>query len=108
MKLSYVVVFERLPGNYGAYVPDLPGCISTGKTWDEMQQMIREAIVFHIEGMMGDGGWGMGDGGWGMGNLYQSPERPHRRQWHGTPVSSPRRAWQGPLPRQSWTRSKWT
>jgi predicted RNase H-like HicB family nuclease len=55
MKLSYAVVFERLPNNYGAYVPDLPGCISTGDTWDEMQQMIREAIVFHIEGIMEDG-----------------------------------------------------
>ena len=55
MKLSYAVVFERLPNNYGAYVLDLPGCISTGKIWDEMQQMIREAIVFHIEGMMEDG-----------------------------------------------------
>ena len=55
MKLSYAVVFERLPGNYGAYVPDLPGCISTGETWDEMQRMIREAISFHIEGMLEDG-----------------------------------------------------
>ncbi len=55
MKLSYAVVFERLPNNYGAYVPDLPGCISTGDTWDEMQQMIREAIVFHIERTMEDG-----------------------------------------------------
>ena len=55
MKLSYAVVFERLPNNYCAYVPDLPGCISTGDTWDEMQQMIREAIVFYIEGIMEDG-----------------------------------------------------
>ena len=55
MKLSYAVVFERLPNNYSAYVPDLPGCISTGDTWDEMQQMIREAIVFHIEGILEDG-----------------------------------------------------
>ena len=55
MRLSYAVVFERLPNNYGAYVPDLPGCISTGETWDEMQQMIREAISFHIEGMLEDG-----------------------------------------------------
>ena len=55
MKLSYAVVYQRLPNNYGAYVPDLPGCISTGDTWDEMQQMIREAIVFHVEGMVEDG-----------------------------------------------------
>ncbi len=55
MKLSYAVVYQRLPNNYGAYVPDLPGCISTGDTWDEMQQMIREAIAFHIEGMLEGG-----------------------------------------------------
>ena len=55
MRLRFAVVFERLPNNYDAYVPDLPGCISTGETWDEMQQMIREAISFHIEGMLEDG-----------------------------------------------------
>ena len=55
MRLRYAVVFERLPDNYGAYVPDLPGCISTSETWNEMQQMIREAISFHIEGMLEDG-----------------------------------------------------
>ncbi len=55
MKQTYAVVFEETPNNYCAYVPDLPGCISTGKTWDEMQLMIREAIAFHIEGMLEDG-----------------------------------------------------
>ena len=33
MKLAYSVVFERTPNNYSAYVPDVPGCVSTGKTW---------------------------------------------------------------------------
>ena len=37
MKLTYVVVFEKAPDNYSAYVPDLPGCISTGRDWEEMQ-----------------------------------------------------------------------
>ena len=55
MKLKYSVVFERMPNNYGAYVPDLPGCISTGDTWEEVQEMIRVAIAFHIEGLMEDG-----------------------------------------------------
>ncbi len=55
MKLKYAVVFEQTPNNYGAYVPDVPGCISTGKTWDEMQAMIREALTFHIEAMLEDG-----------------------------------------------------
>ena len=55
MKLRYAVVFEQTPNNYGAYAPDVPGCISTGKTWEEMQEMIREALAFHIEGMVEDG-----------------------------------------------------
>ena len=55
MKLTYAVVFEQTPNNYGAYVPDVPGCISTGQTWDEMHAMIREALVFHIEALLEDG-----------------------------------------------------
>ena len=47
MRLKYAVVFERSPNNYGAYVPDLPGCISTGDDWEHMQEMIKEAITFH-------------------------------------------------------------
>ena len=53
MKRKYAVVFERSPNNYGAYVPDLPGCVSVGDTWEEMQAMITEAITFHIEDMLG-------------------------------------------------------
>lgn len=52
MKLRYAVVFEQTPNNYCAYVPDLPGCISTGKTWPEMKEMIHEAITGHIEVML--------------------------------------------------------
>ena len=55
MKLSYVVVFEQGPNNYSAYVPDVPGCVSAGDTWEEMQAMIKEALEFHIEGMLEDG-----------------------------------------------------
>ena len=55
MKLTYAVVFERTPNNYAAYAPDLPGCISTGRTWEEMQWMIREAITVHLEVMREDG-----------------------------------------------------
>ena len=55
MKLTYAVVFEQSPNNYGAYVPDVPGCVSTGETWDEMQAMIREAITLHIELMLEHG-----------------------------------------------------
>ena len=55
MKLTYVVVFEKAPNNYCAYIPDLPGCVSVGRTWEEMQWMIREAITGHIEVMHEDG-----------------------------------------------------
>ena len=53
---KYAVVIEKIPdSNYSAYVPDLPGCISTGDTRDEIEKNIREAIEFHIEGMIEDG-----------------------------------------------------
>lgn len=55
MKLRYMAVFEQTPNNYSAYVPDVPGCISTGKTWKKMQEMIVEAVTFHIEMMLEDG-----------------------------------------------------
>jgi len=55
MKLTYAVVFEQTPNNYAAYVPDVPGCVSTGESWDEMLAMIREALVFHIEAILEDG-----------------------------------------------------
>ena len=55
MRLNYVVVYERTPSNYGAYVPELPGCIATGKGWQEIQTTFREAIVFHIEGLIESG-----------------------------------------------------
>ena len=55
MKLRYAVVFEQTPNNYCAYVPDVPGCISTGNTWYKMLSMIHEALTFHIEMMVEDG-----------------------------------------------------
>ena len=52
MKLKYGVVFERTPNNHCAYLPDLPGCISTGGTWEEMQQTIRDAVPAHVDMML--------------------------------------------------------
>jgi predicted RNase H-like HicB family nuclease len=52
---QYAVVFERAETNYAAYVPDLPGCISTGATFDDVERNIREAIEFHLEGTREDG-----------------------------------------------------
>ncbi len=48
---EYAVVFEKGAANWSAYVPDLPGCIATGDTREELVGLIREAIEFHIEGL---------------------------------------------------------
>jgi len=53
--MKYAVIIEAGEHNYSAYVPDLPGCIATGKTLDEVKQFMREAIAFHIEGLREDG-----------------------------------------------------
>lgn len=53
--MRYAIVIEKAGANYSAYVPDLPGCISTGETLAEVEANIREAISFHIEGMREDG-----------------------------------------------------
>ena len=51
----YAVVVERGAGNMSAFVPDLPGCITTGKTIEEIAHNIREAIELHLECMAEDG-----------------------------------------------------
>ncbi|HMN41573.1 MAG TPA: type II toxin-antitoxin system HicB family antitoxin [Phycisphaerales bacterium] len=53
--MRYLVVIEKAGKNYSAYVPDLPGCVSTGKTPAATRAAIRAAIDFHIEGMRADG-----------------------------------------------------
>ena len=53
--MRYAIVIEKAEGNYSAYVPDLPGCIATGATIEEVETEIREAIVFHVEGLREDG-----------------------------------------------------
>jgi predicted RNase H-like HicB family nuclease len=53
--MQYTVIIENAGNNYSAYVPDLPGCISTGKTIEETKKNIQEAIEMHIEGMREDG-----------------------------------------------------
>ncbi len=55
MKLIYAVVIEQTPNNYAAYAPEVPGCISTAKTRDEMLAMIREALTVHFEFLIEDG-----------------------------------------------------
>lgn len=48
MNREYAVIFERAESNWAAYVPDLPGCVTTGKTLDETERNIREAISGHL------------------------------------------------------------
>ncbi len=50
----FLIIIEQSSRNYSAYAPDLPGCIATGKTLDEVKSNMREAIKMHIEGMVED------------------------------------------------------
>ena len=53
--MRYAVVIEKADGNYSAYVPDLPGCVATGQTPEEVNTNIRKAIRFHLDGLREDG-----------------------------------------------------
>jgi predicted RNase H-like HicB family nuclease len=53
--MRYAIVIEQAQGNYSAYVPDLPGCVATGNTMAEVEEQIREAISFYVEGLREDG-----------------------------------------------------
>ena len=54
--MKYAIVIEKVPGsNYSAYVPDLPGCVATAETLEEIKRLMHEGIEFHIQGMREDG-----------------------------------------------------
>jgi len=53
--MKYAVVLEKGKRNYSAYVPDLPGCVATGKTKAETLREIGDAIAFHLDGMKQEG-----------------------------------------------------
>jgi predicted RNase H-like HicB family nuclease len=53
--MRYMVIIEKGETAYGAYVPDLPGCIAAAETREETLQLIKEAIEFHIEGLRAEG-----------------------------------------------------
>ncbi len=53
--MKYAVIIEKGPTSYGATVSDLPGCVAIGETLEEVENLIREAIEFHIEGLRADG-----------------------------------------------------
>jgi predicted RNase H-like HicB family nuclease len=49
--MKYAVIFEKAEHNWAAYVPDLPGCVTTGKTLEDTRRLIAEAIAFHLDGL---------------------------------------------------------
>lgn len=53
--MRYMVILEQGPSSFGAYVPDLPGCIAAGESEQETLQLIQEAIEFHLEGLKEEG-----------------------------------------------------
>ena len=53
--MQYLVVIEQGPSSFGAYVPDLPGCIAAGESREEVASLIQEAIELHIEDLKAQG-----------------------------------------------------
>jgi predicted RNase H-like HicB family nuclease len=53
--MRYAIVIEQAGANFSAYVPDLPGCVATGGSIEEVEAHIREAIAFHLDGLREDG-----------------------------------------------------
>ncbi|GAX42607.1 hypothetical protein NIES4075_36090 [Tolypothrix sp. NIES-4075] len=53
--MRYAIVIEKAANNYSAYVPDLPGCVASGANIQEVNQQIKEAIAFHLDGLREEG-----------------------------------------------------
>lgn len=53
--MKYLVIIEKANNNYSAYLPDVPGCVATGKTREETRKNILKALEFHFEGLIEDG-----------------------------------------------------
>ncbi len=53
--MKYLVVVEKSADSYGAYVPDLPGCIAAADSRDEVLRLIQQAVQLHIEGLVASG-----------------------------------------------------
>lgn len=52
---KYLIVIEPTQTGFSAYSPDLPGCVSTGRTREQIEQNMREAVAFHLDGLREDG-----------------------------------------------------
>jgi len=55
--VKYLIIFEKTETGYSLYSPDLPGCVSVGETQEDAEKNMREAIAFHLEGMLTEGIW---------------------------------------------------
>ena len=53
--MPHSIIIEKGATSYGAYAPDLPGCIAVGETREEVKQLMQEAIEFHLEGLKEEG-----------------------------------------------------
>ncbi len=53
--MEYTVIIEQGPTSFGAYAPDLPGCVAVGETREEVLELMREAIEFHLDGLRAAG-----------------------------------------------------
>ena len=53
--MRFAVVIEQAGSNFSAYAPDLPGCVATGSTVEEVEAHMREAIALHLDGLRADG-----------------------------------------------------
>ncbi len=53
--MSYLIVIEKTETGYSAYSPDIPGCVSTGKSREEVEKSMQEAIEFHLDGLREEG-----------------------------------------------------
>ena len=53
--MEYVVIVEQSESSFGAYVPDLPGCVAVGESRDEAMELVREAIEIHIQSLRENG-----------------------------------------------------
>ena len=53
--MKYLVIIEESESGFGAYVPDLPGCVAVAGTRDDVSRLIHEAVEFHLDGLRQDG-----------------------------------------------------
>jgi predicted RNase H-like HicB family nuclease len=53
--MTYLIVIEQTDTGYSAYAPDVPGCVATGRTRDEVEREMKGAVAFHLDGLKAEG-----------------------------------------------------